>query len=188
LVTFDKYEPIALRTPHVVLEPLCAAHAAEMFKPLFDPIHYQFIPQDPPASLEVLRARFERLEGRRSPNGRELWLNWALRLASGEAVGLVQATGYPDGRISIAYELFRAHQGRGIATQAVRAMLLHLRDQAKLNRATALVDTRNQRSIRLLERLGFSRTRLIVDAAYFKGAPSDEYEYALDLAELRQEA
>jgi [ribosomal protein S5]-alanine N-acetyltransferase len=184
-VTFDKYEPIALRAPACALEPLCASHAAEMFGPLSDASHYQFIPQDPPASLEVLRARFERLEGRRSPNGRELWLNWALRLTSGEAAGLVQATCYPDGRTAIAYELFKPFRGRGVATEAIRAMLLHLRDQANLNTASALVDTRNAKSIRLLERLGFSRTRFIVDAAYFKGAPSDEYEYRLDLAGLR---
>ena len=184
-MTFDHYEPIALRTPGFVLEPLCAHHAADMFEPLSDPLHYEFIPQDPPASLEVLRARFQRLEGRRSPNGRELWLNWAVRLQTGETAGLIQATGYPDGGTAVAYELFQAFQGRGIATNAVRAMLLHLRDQAKLIRASALVDTRNRKSIRLLERLGFSRTRFIKDAAFFMGATSDEYEYGLALADLR---
>lgn len=188
MTTFDHYEPVALRTPAFALEPLRATHAAEMFEALSDPKHYAFIPQDPPASLEVLRARFERLEGRRSPNGRELWLNWAIRAESGAAAGLVQATGYPDGRAAIAYELFTAFQGRGLATSAIRTMLVHLRDQAKLTAASALVDTRNQKSIRLLERLGFSRTRFIKDAAFFKGATSDEYEYRLDLGVLNLSA
>jgi RimJ/RimL family protein N-acetyltransferase len=185
LTTFDHYEPVALRTPAFILEPLRASHAAEMFEALSDPKHYTFIPQDPPASLEVLRARFQRLEGRRSPNGRELWLNWAIRVDSGATAGLVQATGYPDGRVAIAYELFATFQGRGLATGAIRTMLVHLRDQAKLTTASALVDTRNRKSIRLLERLGFSRARLIKDAAFFKGAASDEYEYRLDLGDLR---
>lgn len=178
---FDDYEPVALRTPKLTLEPLRASHAAEMFEALSNPSHYTFIPQDPPASLEVLRQRYERLESRRSPNGRELWLNWAVRLETGEAAGLIQATCYPDGRAAIAYELFLAFQGRGIATYAVRTMLKHLHEDLPLTKASALVDTRNMKSIGLLERLGFVRTRFIKDAAFFKGATSDEYAYELDL-------
>jgi len=181
---FDGYEPVMLRTPRLTLEPLCAAHAAEMFDALSDPNHYTFIPQQPPASLDVLRERYQRLESRRSPNGRELWLNWAIRLASGEAAGLVQATGYPEGSARMAYELFAAFQGKGVATEAVRAALLHLRDEAGLTTASALVDTRNVKSIALLERLGFLRTRHIKDADFFKGATSDEYEYQLELRRL----
>jgi RimJ/RimL family protein N-acetyltransferase len=125
------------------------------------------------------------LETRRSPNGKQLWLNWAIRAKSGGAAGLVQATGFPEGRASIAYELFAAYQGRGIATEAVRAALEDLRDRAHLTVATALVDTRNEKSIALLERLGFVRTSFIKDADEFKGSTSDEYRYALDLSALR---
>lgn len=181
---FDDYEPAALRTPTFTLEPLKAAHAAEMFEPLSNPDHYTFIPQLPPASLQALRERYEHLETRRSPNGRQLWLNWAVRLRSGEAAGLIQATCYPDGRVAVAYELFAPFQGKGIATDALRTMLLHLRNDARLSKASALVDTRNQKSIALLERLGFVRTRFVKDAAFFKGATSNEYGYELDLAHL----
>jgi ribosomal-protein-alanine N-acetyltransferase len=179
LPAFDDYEPVTLRTPILALEPLRASHAAEMFDHLSNPDHYTFIPQNPPTSLEVLRERYERLETRRSPNGEQLWLNWAIRLATGEAAGLIQATVYPDGRGAMAYELFQAFQGRGIATEAMRAVLDHLRAKARLARATALVDTRNVKSIRLLERLGFERKRFIKDADTFKGSTSDEFEYEL---------
>jgi ribosomal-protein-alanine N-acetyltransferase len=185
VTTFENYEPVTLHLPSLALEPLRASHAAEMFEAFQNTTHYTFIPQHPPASLEVLRQRFERLETRRSPNGKQLWLNWAIRAPTGEAAGLVQATGFPDGRASIAYELFGAFQGRGMATEAVRAILQDLRDRAFLERATALVDTRNIKSIALLERLGFVRTRFKKDADTFKGSTSDEYEYALDLRALR---
>jgi len=184
LLKFDDYAPVALRTPRLTLEPLQSAHAAETFEPLSNRDHYAFIPQDPPASLQVLRERYERLETRRSPNGHELWLNWAARLHSGTVAGVVQATCYRDGRVAIAYELFAPFQGKGVATEALRAMLLHLRDAAHMTTATALVDTRNAKSIALLERLGFARTRFIKEAAFFKGATSDEYGYELDLARL----
>jgi len=45
----------------------------------------------------------------------------------------------------------------------------------------ALLDTRNDASSRLLERLGFQRVQLIKNADDFKGAPSDEYEYLREL-------
>jgi [ribosomal protein S5]-alanine N-acetyltransferase len=47
--------------------------------------------------------------------------------------------------------------------------------------ARALLDTRNEASWRLMERLGFRRNRLIKDADQFKGASSDEYEYLREL-------
>jgi hypothetical protein len=59
-----------LETGALTLEPQTAAHAEEMFRVLSDPAIYEY-ENDPPASLEWLRARFERLESRRSPDGRE---------------------------------------------------------------------------------------------------------------------
>jgi ribosomal-protein-alanine N-acetyltransferase len=44
-------------------------------------------------------------------------------------------------------------------------------------RVFAEIDTRNARSIRLVERLGFTRVALSPRADYFKGAYSDEYRY-----------
>lgn len=182
MATFDHYEPATLRTPSLTLEPLRVAHAAEMFGHLCDPSHYRFIPQSPPDSLEIVRQRYARLESCRSPNGEQLWLNWAIRVSTGEAAGLVQATILPERRGILVYELFKPFQGRGIATDALRAALHHLTAKAALTAATARVDTRNQKSIRLLERLGFDRKRLIKDTGVFKGTTSDEYEYERILA------
>lgn len=181
MLKFDDYRCIALRTPDFTLEPLLKSHAPELFAALSDPAHYAFIPQDPPASVALLSERYERWEARRSPDGFELWLNWLIRLPAGEAAGLVQATGKPDGSVAIAYELSNAFGGRGLATRAVHRMLRHLRDDAGFVTATALVDTRNTKSVKLLERLGFTRARFIKDADFFKGSPSDEYGYELDL-------
>jgi len=177
---FDDYKIVALATPTLALEPLTAAHADELFVPLCDPAMYAFIPQDPPKSPDALRERYRRLESRRSTNGEELWLNWVVR-RNAAAAGLIQATGTKSHKALIAYEIFVPFQRRGIATEAVPAVLDHLRQAAGMNHATALVDTRNQRSIRLLERLGFKRTRFIKDADNFKGSSSDEYEYERDL-------
>ena len=49
--------------------------------------------------------------------------------------------------------------------------------KAEPDDGVTLLDTRNEESWRLLERLGFKRKRTIKDADHFKGSPSDEYEY-----------
>ena len=178
---FDDYKIVALATPTLTLEPLTAAHAEELWAPLSDPAIYEFIPQDPPESLDALRERYRRLETRRSANGEELWLNWVVRLRSAAAAGMIQATCIKAAKAFIAYEVFTPYQRHGIATEAVPAMLKHLRQSVGAETARALVDTRNTRSIRLVERLGFTRTKFIKDADAFKGSTSDEYEYVRDL-------
>jgi len=174
------YVCLTLSAPGLVLEPLTAAQAEELFPYLQHPALYTYIPHDPPPSLKALRARYARLESRRSPNGDELWLNWVVR-RDGKAIGTVQATCRSDGVAYIAYEIFVPFQCQGLATKAVAAMVDHVRAAAGMTTAKALVDTRNIASIRLLESLGFSRVCLIEKADHFKGARSDEYEYALEL-------
>ncbi len=102
----------------LTLEPQTAAHAEEMFAVLSDPAIYEY-ENEPPPSLEWLRARFTQLESRRSANGQERWLNWVIRLPTSKLVGYVQATVDPNGRAAIAYELSSAYWGRGLARQAV---------------------------------------------------------------------
>jgi Acetyltransferase (GNAT) domain len=75
-----------------------------------------------------LRARFTRLETRRSPDGSYSWLNWIVRLCdTDQAVGYVQATVDSSSAATIAYVIGTAWQGRGLASEAVRAMVGELR-------------------------------------------------------------
>ena len=160
------------------LEPLRAAHAAELFDLLADAQLYRFIPQDPPASALWLAWRYGRLETRQSPDGDELWLNWALRLKAGRGcIGTVQVTLRADASACLAYELGCRWQGQGLATEACARVLQELASRFGARSALAEVDTRNAASIRLLERLGFQRTALHSDADFFKGSSSDEFRY-----------
>ena len=140
----------------LVLEPQTAAHADEMFAVLGDPAIYAF-ENAPPPSLEWLRTRYAKLESRRSADGREQWLNWVIRIRTGELIGYVQATVRPDGCAALAYELASAHWGRGLARQAVEAMIGELAEHHGARRLSAVLRPENFRSLRLLERLGFSR-------------------------------
>jgi ribosomal-protein-alanine N-acetyltransferase len=139
----------------LTLEPQVAAHADEMFDVLSDPAIYTY-ENAPPQSLAGLRERYAELESRRSPNGREWWFNWVVRLARGPLIGYVQATVVPDGHAGIAYEFHSRHWGRGLGTRAVAAMLGELAAQHDVRDVTAVLKRENQRSLRLLERLGFA--------------------------------
>lgn len=144
----------ALLTPLCTLEPQVAAHASEMFRVLADPAIYEF-ENEPPASEAWLTERYRRLESRGSADGTEHWLNWVVRLPSGELAGYVQATVLSDGVSLIAYELASRHWRQGIGRSAVQALLDELRAQYGVHRFVAVLKARNFRSEGLLRRLGF---------------------------------
>ena len=142
-------------TPTLTLEPLRASHAEAMFEVLSDQAIYQYLDYSPPASAEHLRNVYARLEGRRSPDGSEAWLNWVIRPCDQPLAGYVQATVALDQSASVAYVLGSKYWGLGYAQRAMQAMLEHLTAAYSVDRYFATVEVENQRSIRLLERLGF---------------------------------
>jgi len=148
----------SLATPRLVLEPLVAGHAAEMFDMLADPAIYEF-ENAPPESVEWLRERYRKLESRRSGDGREAWLNWVVRVPGERAMGFVQATVHPEGWADIAYVFASAHWGRGYAGEAVAAMMDELASSFGVTRCEAVYKSANGRSRRLLDRLGFAEPR-----------------------------
>jgi ribosomal-protein-alanine N-acetyltransferase len=140
---------------NLVLEPQVAAHAEEMFVVLSDPAIYEF-ENEPPWSVNEVREHFAELESRTSPNGREQWLNWVVRLPGSQLAGYVQATVCPQGSATIAYEFSSAHWGRGYARQSLEAMIAELARAYAVTRLSAVLKKENHRSLRLLQRLGFT--------------------------------
>jgi [ribosomal protein S5]-alanine N-acetyltransferase len=169
-----------LETPRLLLEPIVPAHAPMLNESLQDEELYRFIPQDPPPSLEALTDRYDFLSARRSPDGREAWLNWAVReKRSGDYVGTLEATVEEDPLAFIAYMVFVSYQRRGFAAEACRRLVEHLVDDYRVGVVAAEIDTRNTASIALVETLGFERVGFQKDADHFKGSTSDEYRYEI---------
>jgi RimJ/RimL family protein N-acetyltransferase len=83
----------------------------------------------------------------------------------------------------IGYTFSRAYQHRGLATEAVRAVLDFAFDSLGLNRVIATTDCRNAPSVALMERLGMRREGHFIHCAWFKGEWCDEFHYAV----LREE-
>jgi ribosomal-protein-alanine N-acetyltransferase len=79
----------------------------------------------------------------------------------------------------IGFSLARAFQRQGYATEAVGQLLDFLFDDLELHRVTAIADCRNDRSVALMERLGMRREGHFLQCTWFKGAWSDEFQYAI---------
>lgn len=144
-----------IRCPPYILEPQVVAHAQDMFAVLSDPAIYEF-ENAPPVSVESLAKRFERLETRRSADGREQWLNWVVRLPNGRLAGYVQATVLSDQSAFVAYELNSEHWRQGIGSKAVLAVLQELQEEFHVENFFAVLKARNFRSKALLQKLGFT--------------------------------
>ncbi|GGO40513.1 GNAT family N-acetyltransferase [Streptomyces lasiicapitis] len=122
-------EPIT--TERLALEPLRVAHAEEMAAVLGDPALHAFI-GGAPDDVDTLRARYARMVAG-SPDPRTSWCNWVIReTTEGRLAGTVQATVQPSSAAGgltaeIAWVVGTPWQGRGIASEAARALVEWLR-------------------------------------------------------------
>ncbi len=176
-----KAHPEAIVTERLVLAPLDVEHAAALFEALRDSEVYRYVPGEAPHDANVLALRYRRTAaGPTAPD--ERWWNWAVAANDRPDLpfGTVEATLSQSGlHASLGYMFGRAAWGRGFAFEACRAAIEYLRTNARTERIDAYVDTRNERSIRLAERLGMQRVETIIGADRFKGSASDEYHFRL---------
>jgi RimJ/RimL family protein N-acetyltransferase len=179
-LAFEVALEAALHTPRLRLEPIAERHADGLWAPLADPLLYSHVPQEPPASPQALRERCALLSTRRSPQGDQLWLNWVMCDArDGRYLGRLQATVHADGSAWIAYEVFSPFWHRGFASEGCAAMIAWLIQTLGVQQLVAEVDSLNEASLRLLDRLGFQRLSLRQAADHFKGRSSDEWTLRL---------
>ena len=115
-------------------------------------------------------------------------VDWGITLKDRPKLGLIGRCGFnyilrQDRRASIGYDLAFAYWGKGIMTEAVRAMVAFGFEQLNLNRIEADADAENFGSIRVLEKVGFTREGLQHDQ-YFEW---DEFHDLVLFALLRKD-
>ncbi|WDE10531.1 GNAT family N-acetyltransferase [Thalassomonas haliotis] len=82
-------------------------------------------------------------------------------------------------QVEIGVTLAPEYQGRGLAGEAIYALLDYLFLELKKHRVTAVTDAGNQACSRLLKGIGFRQEAHFVDNIYFKGAWGSEYVFAM---------
>lgn len=110
---------------------------------------------------------------------------WAVCLADGGA--LVGAAGLhlerAHRRAEIGYWVAREHWGRGIATEAVRALVDHAFDELELERLFAHHFPWNPASGRVMEKAGMRREGVLRGHVWKDGRPEDNVLYGLARAD-----
>jgi RimJ/RimL family protein N-acetyltransferase len=89
-------------------------------------------------------------------------------------VGLFYPEGWPDREVG--WALAREHWGRGLATEAARAVLDHVFGTLGWDRVISLIYRENARSVRVAERLGERYEGQVV----VRGHPADVYVVTRD--------
>ncbi len=151
-----------INTARLVLEPLRVDHAPEMFAILDDATLHEYIGGSP-KTLPELEDDYAWLADYANHPAGEAWLNWVLRLATGDPVGTLQATVVPDeSHASIAWVVGQAWQRQGFASEAATALVGWLAD-ANVRRIDACVAVDHVASERVAAAAGMRLTRELVD-------------------------
>jgi aminoglycoside 6'-N-acetyltransferase len=139
----------------------------------------RFLPFEP-QTPEDIRGRIGYLFGRTTLQGERGGIILVIE-HEGDVIGdLVLFHLDPEaGSAEIGWVLSPAASGRGLATEAVRALIDTAFEVYGLRRLVAQIDAANTRSAALAERLGLRREAHFVENAWFKGRWSDLLVYAV---------
>jgi RimJ/RimL family protein N-acetyltransferase len=157
-------ESNAIVTARLELRPLRVDDAPEMVEVLADESLYDFTGGEPP-SLETLRRRYALQVKGLSPDGKQEWRNWVVRLRQPPrpAVGIVQATIVDDGAVAeVAWVIGLPWQGRGFATEASAALVEWLETRG-VGTAIAHVHPHHAASTAIARKIGLLPTDVIDD-------------------------
>ena len=142
-----------------------------------------FRPWDPPRSPAFFTIPYWQTQ--LEANRRELEEDRSLRLfleLQGQMVGHCNFTGITRGPFQacyLGYGLAADQVGRGLMTEALRAALTYVFEELKLHRVMANYLPENERSRRVLERLGFRVEGYAPEYLYINGAWRDHVLTAL---------
>jgi len=88
-------------------------------------------------------------------------------------------TGHEKMQAEVGCTLNKDSQGKGYATEALRAMVNYLFTELKKHRVVASIDPRNISSIRLIEQLGFRKEAHFKESYFLRGEWVDDIIYAM---------
>ncbi len=174
---------LPLETDRLLIEPMTVADAAAFAAYRSDPVVARYQSWDVPYPEEAARrALAANPRGWPAPGA---WTQLAVReageLRGDVAVHLLDDPVTPD-TVELGVTLAPGSQGRGIATEAVRAVLT-ASFASGVHRVIALTDVRNRPIARLLTRIGMRHEGRLMEAERWKGEWTTIDTWALLAAE-----
>jgi ribosomal-protein-alanine N-acetyltransferase len=175
-----------LETSRLLLREIVAEDAPSLFAVYADPKHMQWYGIDPFPDLAAAEARiktFAVMRAQANPG-----TPWGITTKeNGLFIGTCGLFAWNRNwrKCSVGYELVKEAQGHGFMQEALTAALSWGFQVMELNRIEAQVHPNNQRSIRLLGRLGFVEEGRLRQAAYWANQYRDMVQYSLLRAEWK---
>jgi RimJ/RimL family protein N-acetyltransferase len=165
---------LCLSTTRLVLTPLTLADAPSLFAYRSDPGVSRFQFFEPGSEADARDFIQEAVE-----TG---WCQLGIRIEGGSLlVGDVgfRICGDPPSEAELGVSLAPGYQGRGLAAEAVGAVLDHLFTQGGVHRVFASVDPCNGASLALFARLGMRQEAHFRQSLWFKGEWADDVVLAM---------
>jgi ribosomal-protein-alanine N-acetyltransferase len=168
------FEPFpTLTTARLVLREITQDDAPAFFEIRRDPLVMKYWSHGPVSSIEPIVAAIQQVMlGVREGSS----IRWAI---TDRQSGLFLGSGgfwrwdKRNLRGELGYDLGSAHWGKGLATEALEAIVRYGFEAMKLHSVEANVDPRNQGSIRVLEKLGFVQEGLVRENFVVEGVFTD---------------
>ena len=159
-----------IRTPRLKLRHARPDDLAAMHAVLSDPRATEWWSTPPHASLDETRVWLGGMLAGNAEGSDDFVIE-----RDGQVIGKAGFYRLPD----VGYILHPDHWGQGLASEAVGAAIAHVFATREVEDLTADVDPANQASIRLLEKLGFTRTGFAEKTWNVGGEWKDSLYYGL---------
>lgn len=170
-----------METDRLTIRRFCAADWEDLYAYLSDPEVLRFEPYAP-FSVEQCK-----LEAKRRAADEAFWA--VCLKENGRLIGNLYFSGQAEQTWELGFVFHASYQGKGYALESARALIDHAFLEWNVRRIISLCNPENERSWKLLERLGMRRERHLFKNVTFHtdafGNPIyfDTYEYGL----LREE-
>lgn len=178
MTTPDSEFPL-IETKRLRLQPLTTEYTDFVFRHFSNPAVTQYMLDEPPV-LDYTQA--QQIVQFYAEPARKTYNRWVIvQKADAQPIG---TCGYHKWdkryfRAEIGYDLDPSFWGRAYMTEVLNAVIANGFERMKLNRIDALVYVENERSIRLLQRLGFTQEGLLRDYFCLNAKFYDHYIFSL---------
>jgi ribosomal-protein-alanine N-acetyltransferase len=166
-----------LETERLRLRPLTAEDARDVFAIFRDEAVTRFYDL---TTFQELDEAYDLIEFMEESYQSERQVRWGIELKEGKRlVGTCGFVWLRTHSTEIGYDLAQAFWGQGIMFEALSALIDYAFDELELNRVEALVIPGNERSRKLLARLGFTYEGTLREYDFFKDCFQDLEMHAL---------
>ena len=168
-----------LETERLVLRNLTKEDKYDLFESRSNPTTMQYIPRPIAKTVDDVSQLIDIILGYTATNER---INWAVTEKGNDK--LIGFIGYPNFkheslRAEIGYMLNPNYTGKGIAYEALKAIIDYGFNTIGLHSIEAIIRTENKASVKLIEKAGFVKEAHFKDYIFHNGQFYDEFVYSL---------